>query len=93
MSWEHWDTDKIPGLAQWVKDPGLLQLQLGSDPWPGNSMCHRAAKKRKNYLCPIVILGLDAIRTDYVLLVKLPRGGGCLLWRLQTRIGSSVLNC
>ena len=40
-------------LAQWVKDPVLpqlhlrSQLQLGSDPWPGNSICHRAAKKKK----------------------------------------------
>ena len=37
--------------ARWVKDLALwqlwlrLQLQLGSDPWLGNSMCPRAAKK------------------------------------------------
>ena len=24
-----------------------LQLQLGSDPWPVNSICHRAVKKEK----------------------------------------------
>ena len=29
MSWECWDAGLIPGLAQWVKDPVLLQLQLG----------------------------------------------------------------
>ena len=23
------------------------QLQLGSDPWPENSICHRAAKKKR----------------------------------------------
>ena len=40
----------IPGLAPWVKDLALPQLwlesrlQLGSDPWPRNSMCQGAAK-------------------------------------------------
>ena len=37
--------------ASWVGDLALLQLRLqmwlGSDPWPRNSMCHRAAKKKK----------------------------------------------
>ena len=53
VSWEHWDTGLIPGLMQWVKDPVLpqlwlrLQLQLGSDPWPRNSICHGAAKNKK----------------------------------------------
>ena len=42
-----------PGLAQWVKDPELLQLHLRSqiqlrfDPWPGHSICRRAAKKKR----------------------------------------------
>ena len=41
----------VPGPAQWVKDPALpkhwlrSQLRLGSDLWPGNSICHRVAKK------------------------------------------------
>ena len=50
MSWEGWNAGLTPGPAQWVKDPALPQLQLGSDPWPGNSMCHvhGAAKKRKS---------------------------------------------
>ena len=44
MSW-------IPGPAQWVKDPALLQLwlssklQLRSDPQPGSSTCSGATKK------------------------------------------------
>ena len=53
VSWEHWDTDSISSLAQWVKDPVLLQLRLrswlrlGSDSWPGNSICCGVAKKEK----------------------------------------------
>ena len=49
----NWDAGSIPSPAQWGKDPVLLQLQLrsqlrlGSDPWPGNSICHRVAKKEK----------------------------------------------
>ena len=43
-----------PWQAQWVKDPALLRLrsplQLGSDPWSGNSLCHRAAKKKKKII-------------------------------------------
>ena len=40
-------------LAQWVRDPALLhlwrrlQLQLGSDPWPGNTIFQKAAKKQE----------------------------------------------
>ena len=43
----------IPGPAQWVKDPALQQLrlrsqlQLRSGCWPRNSICHRAAQKKK----------------------------------------------
>ena len=52
-SWEPWDAGFIPSPAQWIKDSALsqlrlrLQLQLRSDPWPGNSVCHGAAKKKK----------------------------------------------
>ena len=46
---------QVPALAQaqGMKDPGLSQLQLRSqpwlesNPWLGNSMCRRAAKKKK----------------------------------------------
>ena len=43
----------ISDRAEWVKDPESpqlrlrLQLQLRSDPWPENSMCHGAVKKKK----------------------------------------------
>ena len=52
-SLEPWDLDLIPSLAQRVKDWALLQLwrrsqlQLGSDPWPGNSTCHGVAKNEE----------------------------------------------
>ena len=42
-----------PSLAQWVKDLMLLQLwlrsqvQFGSDPWPGETICHREWQQRK----------------------------------------------
>ena len=53
VSWECWDSVSIPVLAWWVNDPVSLQLQLRlqlqleSDPWPRNSICRRAAKKKK----------------------------------------------
>ena len=59
MSWECWDVGSIPGLAWWVKDPALLQLRLwlqlwlGSDPWPGSSICRRLAKKEKKKKEPV----------------------------------------
>ena len=48
-----WDAGLVPGLAQWVKDLVVVQLQrrsqprLGSDPWPGNPVCCRVARKEK----------------------------------------------
>ena len=49
------DAGSIPSLAPWIekKDPVLLQLwrrlqlQLGSDPRPGNSMCCGTAKTKR----------------------------------------------
>ena len=44
---------RSPGPAERLKDLVLQplwfrsKLQLGSDPWPGNSICCRAAKKEK----------------------------------------------
>ena len=39
----------IPGPAQWVRDPAMpqpgLPLWLGSDPWPGSSICHSRPKE------------------------------------------------
>ena len=55
VSWKCWDPGLTPGLAQWVKDPALLQLWLRSqlwlrfDPWPGKSICHGAAKIKYNF--------------------------------------------
>ena len=36
-----------PAWHSGFKDPALPQLWLGSNPWPGNSVCHRAAKKER----------------------------------------------
>ena len=51
QDWQHlgsWDEGSIPGPAQWVQDhPLRLKLQIGSDAWHRNSMCHRAAKKER----------------------------------------------
>ena len=49
-SLEPGDTGLVSGLAQWVRDLALLQLQrrLRSYPWTGNSMCQGVAKKEKN---------------------------------------------
>ena len=53
VSLEHWISGSIPGLAQWVKEPVLLQLWLslwlwlGTDPRSGNSICCRWPKKKK----------------------------------------------
>ena len=46
-----WNKGSIPDRAPWVKDPQLwwhqLQLWLTPDPWPGNSVCQVAAKKKE----------------------------------------------
>ena len=56
-SWQCWDTGSNPRLARLVKNLALPQLQLrlqlllGSDPWPRNSICHGVAgKKKKGYM-------------------------------------------
>ena len=51
VSWEHWDAGLIPGQhsglriqfqpKRWLRS----ELQLRSDPWPGNSICCRVATK------------------------------------------------
>ena len=52
-SLEHWDAGSIASSNQWVKDPVLLQLrhrlqlQLGCDPWPGNSHTPQSSQKKK----------------------------------------------
>lgn len=50
-SWRCWDKGSISSPAQWVKDQVLPRVQLRSqlwlrfDPWPGNAICCRTAKK------------------------------------------------
>lgn len=52
--WECWEEGLIPGLAEWVKDSVLpqlqlrLQLRLRSDPWAKNSTGYGAAKNNNN---------------------------------------------
>ena len=44
---------RVRSLAQWFKDPALLQLWLGVrlqlrfDPWPGSSICREATKNEE----------------------------------------------
>jgi len=40
----------LSGLWLQVKDATLPQLRLRSDPWPGSSICHGAAKNGKKNL-------------------------------------------
>ena len=74
-SWECWDAVSIPSLAQWVKVLVLPQLWLKSqlrlryDPWPRNSICHGAAKKkkpeeRKNKLI-LFLLNYEILEEEY----------------------------
>ena len=37
----------LPSPAQWVKDPALPQLRLGSDPWPRPSLYHGGIWRKK----------------------------------------------
>ena len=69
----------ICSLAQWVKDPSLLQLWLGlqlrlrCDPWPRMSICHKAAKKekRKDIMCAVISYFIIAYNQGNI---GLPRG-------------------
>ena len=51
---QHQDAVSILGSAQWVKGSGVL----GSDFWPRNSICHRAAKKKKKNKREVKLEGL-----------------------------------
>ena len=68
VSLQHWDAGLIPSPAQWVKDLTFPQLQfrlqqrLRSDPWPGNCICHRVAKKEKKKVQKVGIPGGLSIR-------------------------------
>ena len=50
---QHLRSTGMQPQSLWVKNPALsqlqcrLQLQLGCDPWPRNSICCRVAKKRE----------------------------------------------
>ena len=54
---QSWDIGLIPGLVPLVKDSALLQLWPGSDPWPGNSICHPVTKKKRKKL--VIVYGRD----------------------------------
>ena len=54
------DMGSVLGMAPRIEDLSLLQLWHGSqlwlrfDPWSGNSICHRAAKKTVWCVCVCV---------------------------------------
>ena len=60
----HQGRGSIRDCAQWVKtlaEPKLWcgsQLRLASDPWPGKSICHGAAKKEKRTKERKIIMGV-----------------------------------
>ena len=51
VSLKRWEAGLIPEgtvvSGQLLKQQRGLQPWLGTDPWPGNSMCHRVASKEK----------------------------------------------
>ena len=51
VSLQCWEAGLIPGPGGkdqvWLQLQHRSQLQLRSDPWPGNSTCHRVAKNEK----------------------------------------------
>ena len=75
----------IQSLAQWVKDPVLLQLwcrlqlRLGFYPWPGNSMCRGCGHRKKKKRGVPVVAQRKQIRL------------GTMRWRIQLLTLLSVL--
>ena len=53
--------DPQPGTGG-IKDPALpqrqcrSQLRLASDPWPGNSTCHRTVKEKKEKTIVLMVM-------------------------------------
>ena len=41
------DASSIPGLTQWVKDPGCCGCGSDSTPGLGTSICHRSSRKKE----------------------------------------------
>ena len=79
------DAGSILGLAQWVKNMALLQLQhrlqlqLVSDLWPGNSIWCRVAKKEKE----IVIGEMDLVQENAQMTIWWEDGVSLNLFILQ----------
>ena len=76
VSLESWHTGLIRSPKQWVMDLALPQLQqrsqlhLGSDPWPGNSICLGVAQKRKTFFQDEKLHGCGEGRIFQWVLVK-----------------------
>ena len=91
ISGASWDEGSIPGLAQWIKDSTLLQLQcrsqlqLRSDSWLENSICHGAAKKEAttttNYSFPRLPLSEEIEQLIF---------SGGFIWLRRLRIHSFI---
>ena len=68
VSLEHWEVGAVAGLHSGLQDLALpqlwrrSQLWLRSDPWPGNPICRKVAKKAKQNKRSLADLRVQPLR-------------------------------